>query len=35
MDTHWTEFESAATYEHARHFVEKNYRPKDEITFST
>ncbi|CAF1680148.1 unnamed protein product [Adineta ricciae] len=30
MNTAWTEFENAATYEYARKFVEKNYRPKTE-----
>ena len=30
MNAEWTEFENAATYEYARKFVEKNYRPKTE-----
>ncbi|CAF0830997.1 unnamed protein product [Rotaria sordida] len=35
MENNWTEFENAATYEYARHFVEEHYRFKDKITFST
>ncbi len=35
MENNWTEFENAATYEHARNFVEEHYRFKDKITFST
>ncbi|CAF3799568.1 unnamed protein product [Adineta steineri] len=35
LDSHWTEFENAATYEHARNFVEKKYREKDEVNMST
>ncbi|CAF1260472.1 unnamed protein product [Rotaria sordida] len=35
MDTYWNEFENAATYEHARNFVEQHYRLTKKVTLDT
>jgi hypothetical protein len=35
LDMEWTDFENAATYEHARNFVEEKYRSRSKVHISS